>query len=134
MRPRFAFAALLAVLFAMLEVPALADRAGCDPEPGRRAFVKCLVCHTAKSGAGHLEGPNLWGVVGRPVGGATDFSYSPPFAEAQFLWTRESLELYLEDPDGFLPGTRMMTAGISDADERRDLSCYMATLQGIERE
>jgi len=120
------------MLFAALSTAAFADDTSCDAEAGRRAFVKCLICHTAAPGAGNLEGPNLWGVIDRPVGGAAGFAYSPVFVAAEFAWTREALEAYIEDPDGFLPGTRMMTARIADAEERASISCYMTTLQTTE--
>lgn len=115
-------------MLALLPLTTPADGEPCNPDPGRNAFVKCRICHTAQAGAAHLEGPNLWGVIGRPVGAANGFSYSPALADADFSWTRESLEAYLQDPDAFLPGTRMMTAAIGDTAERRDLSCYIATL------
>jgi cytochrome c len=47
-----------------------------DPTEGERLFLQCIACHVAQKGASLTVGPNLWGLVGRPVGSIPDFSYS----------------------------------------------------------
>lgn len=100
----------------------------CDNERGRRLFVKCLACHTAKPDAGHLSGPNLWGVAGRPAGSALEYDYSDALAASGIIWDRYTLGAYVADPSGYLPGTRMVMAPIRNPDEQAALGCYIETL------
>src|SRR5258708_22993162 len=49
-----------------------------DPAKGQQVFNKCMACHTADKGGPNQLGPNLWGVVGEPIGkGANGFAFSP---------------------------------------------------------
>jgi cytochrome c len=41
------------------------------------------------------------------------------------VWTRETLDRFLADPDGYVPGTLMGFAGIRDPAERADLIEYL---------
>ena len=41
--------------------------AAASPERGQKVFRVCSACHSIDEGAAHTIGPNLWGVVGRPV-------------------------------------------------------------------
>jgi cytochrome c len=41
------------------------------------------------------------------------------------VWTRATLDAYLADPAGFLPGTEMAMPGLSVADDRRDVIDYL---------
>ena len=102
----------------------------CDTERGRRAFVKCLACHTAKPGAAHLSGPNLWGIMGQPAGSVPGYTYSDAVAKSGVVWDADSLNEYLANPGGFLPGTRMAMAPVRDPEERAGLACYLSTLAG----
>ena len=41
------------------------------------------------------------------------------------VWTRKTLDAFLADPQRLVPGTTMVTPGLSRADERRDLIDYL---------
>ncbi|MBX9746794.1 MAG: c-type cytochrome [Hyphomonadaceae bacterium] len=94
-------------------------------EAGRRAFAQCRSCHTINAGGGHRAGPNLHGLIGREIGSAPDFSYSQAAQNANFTWTPEQLDRWLQEPRTFLPGNRMAFAGVRDAAQRRDLIAYL---------
>ena len=51
--------------------------AAATPEAGEKLFAKCTACHTIASGAANGIGPNLWAVMGKPIGKhAAGFAYS----------------------------------------------------------
>jgi cytochrome c len=94
-------------------------------EAGRRVFAQCRSCHVIDAGAPHRVGPNLHGVFGREIGTAEGFNYSQPVRDANFTWTAEQLDHWLQNPQTFLPGNRMAFAGVRDATQRRDLIAYL---------
>ena len=96
-----------------------------DYEAGRRVFAQCRSCHTIDEGAGNRVGPNLHGVFGREIGSAEGFTYSQAVQDANFTWTAEQLDHWLQNPQTFLPGNRMAFAGVRDETQRRDLITYL---------
>ena len=96
-----------------------------DTENGRRVFARCRSCHTLPEGGPNMTGPNLWGVFGRQAGSVEGYNYSPALREADFTWTAEQLDQWLNDPRGFLPGNKMAFAGIRDETDRRDLIAWL---------
>lgn len=123
MRPS---ASALAVLFIALSSPV--PSAAQDAELGEQVFRQCRACHLVGDGARNLVGPLLNGVVGRPAGTIEGFNYSPANREAGakgLVWSEENLFKYLENPQAFMPGTKMFYAGVKAEDARRDLIAYL---------
>jgi cytochrome c len=103
--------------------------AECDSVRGRQVFeTKCTTCHTAAVGAAHAVGPNLHGVFGRKSATADGFNYSPALKALGFVWTRERLLEFLEDPPARVPGTFMAFTGVRRPADREALVCYLETL------
>lgn len=104
-----------------------------DPEAGAAVAEQCAGCHTLEEGGAAGFGPNLFGIVGRLVGGVDGFTYSDPFvalnAEGE-TWTTEFLDAFLTNPAEAVPGNRMPFGGIADDTARADLIAYLATLTG----
>ena len=78
--------------------------------------------------AGQKPGPQLVGVVGRPVAGDPAFDYSPQLQAARAngdRWTKERLDTFLSDPQAMYPGTWMGSPPIRDAKQRADLLCVL---------
>jgi cytochrome c len=98
-----------------------------DLANGRSKFAGCQACHTLTEGGPQLTGPNLWGLFGRQVGSMEGFAYSPAVRDADFVWDAAKLERWLDNPKEFLPGNKMIFAGIHDPGDRRDLIAYIAT-------
>lgn len=103
-----------------------------DYARGRRTFKLCQSCHTLAEGGGNLVGPNLYGIFGRDVGAVSDFTYSRAVQEADFVWTPEVLEQWLENPRGFLPGNKMSFAGVRRPDDRHAVIAYIMVETGYE--
>lgn len=98
-----------------------------NAEVGEAKFRQCKACHTIDEGGANRTGPNLYGVVGRDVGRAEGFRYSPAMGEAGGQWTPEALDAFLESPRDVVPGTRMTFRGISDPADRADVIAYLNT-------
>ena len=102
--------------------------AGADPAQGERVFQRCFACHSVVAGEDKLPGPNLRGVVGRRAGTQPGFRFSPALIEAGargLVWTRATLDAYLADPVGFLPGTEMGLPELRDAVDRKNVIDYL---------
>jgi cytochrome c len=102
-----------------------------DPGRGERAFQQCYACHSVDPEEIDLPGgPNLAGVLGRQAGTWAQFAYSPAMraagSERGLVWTRETLDAFLADPQGFLPGTSMAYAGLREPSVRADVIAYLA--------
>jgi len=94
---------------------------------GARTFQRCYACHSI-SGGDRLSGPPLRGVFGRRAGTLNDFEYSPALREAGqrgLIWTAETLDRFLEDPEEMVPGVRMGGVRLRDPDERRDFIWWL---------
>ena len=110
---------LLAVL-----LPAASARADGDPARGEARFQECAACHKLDSGANEV-GPTLHGIFARKAGTLADFRYSPAMKRSGIVWTPETLDKYLADPQGLIPANRMPYAGMADARDRADLIAYL---------
>jgi cytochrome c len=99
------------------------------PEDGQATFKKCLQCHTADKASGSKAGPNLWDVLGRERGTRADFTgYSDAMKSKKGPWTYADLAHFLHKPKEFVPGTKMIFAGIPDTGELASLVAYIRTL------
>jgi cytochrome c len=99
-----------------------------DAAKGERTVRKCMVCHTIEKGETARVGPNLWGVVGRPMAKAAGFSYSDQMvkqSQKTATWVPEELDTFLTKPQNYVPGTRMTFPGLPDQQERADLIAYL---------
>ena len=72
-----------------------------------------------------MIGPALFGFFGRNVGGQAGFDYSPVMRNANFAWTPRALDAWLAQPGHFLPGNRMIFAGVMGQKDRDDLIAYL---------
>ena len=111
--------ALLAILW--LTGPA---QAGGDAVRGEAKFGDCPACHKLEAGVNDV-GPSLHGLFGRKAGDLADFRYSPAMKRSGIVWTAETLDQYLADPQGVVPGNRMPYAGMENAADRADLIAYL---------
>lgn len=78
------------------------------------------------------SGPNLVGVVGRPVASAGGYKYSDAMlahAAAVPIWDEAALSAYLENPKAEVAKTKMAFGGIKKAEERADLIAYLKTFK-----
>ena len=113
-----------------LSMPALAEG---DAAAGEKTFNQCKACHMIASEdetivRGGQVGPNLYGVIGRTMGGVEDYRYSDGLAakaEEGEVWTEETLAEYVTDPSDFLGSRSKMTYKLRNGSE--DVAAYLAT-------
>lgn len=96
---------------------------------GQRVYMNCAMCHDARAEGRNRVGPNLWGIYNAKAARLDDFSYSRAMRDAELVWDEATLDAYLENPRGFLPGGRMAYDGEKDPINRRDLIAYLKTLK-----
>jgi len=100
---------------------------GADLQRGRMLFLRCRACHTLDPGGSHGIGPNLNGVIGSIAGKRTGYAYSAALENAELTWNEESLGEFLENPNTFLSGTKMVFGGLPDAEDRRAIIAYLGS-------
>ena len=97
-----------------------------DPAKGESVFAKCTSCHTIEQGGANGIGPNLFGILGQPVGKhAAGFAYSSDLAGFGGNWTYEVMDAWLKSPKGMVPGTKMSFAGLGKPEDRANLMLYL---------
>lgn len=113
-----------AILLAAIPIAAGAALADGDPKKGERAFNKCKACHEV-SVERNKVGPHLVGLFGRKAGAVDGFNYSDAMKNSGIVWDEENLDKYVEDSKNFIPGNKMVFAGIRREGEREDLIAYL---------
>ncbi len=110
---------------AVAEEPIEFYLAQADAAKGQQVFNKCTACHNADKGGANGQGPNLWGIMGEPIGKGHAFGFSPALATKGGTWTWNSLSDWLKNPKAFAPGTKMTFAGISNSQDRANVIAFL---------
>lgn len=121
-------------LLTLTALPTLADDAGSFDQikvgAGKALFeAECRRCH-ATDASDPSYGPLLEGVVGREAGTFAGYPYSEALKGAGFVWTEGALKAWMEDNDGFVPGTKMRHVGIDDATVQDFILAYLQSISG----
>ncbi|HTV89046.1 MAG TPA: cytochrome c family protein [Stellaceae bacterium] len=108
--------------------PALAKA---DAKKGEQITKVCQQCHTFGKGEPNKIGPNLFGVFGGPIAedrGGYDFSDALQKHKGQ-KWTPQLLNVWLNGPQDFAPGTKMSFPGLPKVQDRADVIKYLESLK-----
>jgi cytochrome c len=117
------------VLAALLTSGALiAPALAADAANGEKVFRRCMACHVVDDVTNRL-GPHLGDVYGREAGAVEGFAYSKGLADADFVWDEATLDPWLEDPRGYIPGTKMVLK-LAKPEDRADVIAYLKSLNG----
>ena len=90
-------------------------------------FAVCSACHSEDPGDNGI-GPSLAGVFGAKAGHVGSFDYSDAMKSSGLTWNEATLNRYLENPQGVVPGTSMSYNGLKNAQQRKAVIDYLKTL------
>lgn len=88
---------------------------------------ECRRCH-AVDAQDASYGPPLENVVGRAAGSYEGYDYSIALEASGIVWTPAALRAWMEDNDGFMPGTKMRHVGIEDRTVQDFILSYLVSL------
>ena len=128
---------IAALVTVAASAPAFAEG---DAAKGESEFKKCKACHmiVAADGTeivkGGKTGPNLYGVIGRPVASEEGFKYGDGIlavGATGAVWDEASLAEYLLDPTAYIDthggeGKSKMTFKLKKGGE--DIAAYLASV------
>jgi cytochrome c2 len=92
---------------------------------GARLFGLCSSCHALGDGTEHGVGPDLGGIIGRPVAGASGYQFSEALSQVEGRSTEERLLEFLRDPQLVAPGNEMPSVSIPSEQDRAALIRYL---------
>ena len=103
------------VMSAGLLLGTVAARSEGDAAKGARAIKPCLACHALQEGR-QMTGPSLHAIMGRKAGGLAGFErYSAAIKGSPVVWTADTLNDWLANPQALIPGNRMAYYAIAEA-------------------
>lgn len=95
-----------------------------DAAAGKLVFAQCRTCHVTDPGV-NRTGPSMAGIIGRAAGTIDGFNYTDANKNSGITWTEEKMFQYLENPQRVIPKTKMIFAGLPDAQKRADVIAYL---------
>lgn len=96
------------------------------PSAGEGVYAKCASCHTITPGGANGIGPNLHGIMGKPIAAVPGYAYSSALTELSGqVWDWDTMNEWLKSPKAFAPGTKMSFAGLSKIEDRASVSLFM---------
>ena len=89
---------------------------------------KCRFCLSIKKNDRDRMAPSLHRILGKPAAVAENFTYSPAMIEMRnngLIWTPETINAFISNPEGYIPGNRMRMEGIEDTQTRELIINYI---------
>ena len=120
---RYAHSLTIATFLALGSiVPAAAEG---DAAKGEQVYNQCRACHSLEPGQ-HRLGPSLADIWGREAGSVESFNrYSKALKQSDIVWDAETLDKYLADTRGYIPGNKMTYPGVRDSEKRANLIAFL---------
>jgi len=122
---------LLMLMSLMLALTISFAAAESDIAAGEKVFKKtCKSCHTAEEGGKNKVGPNLFGIFDDMAGIRDGYRYSKALlakAEEGLVWDEETLQTWLENPQGLIKKSKMRRK-LKKAEDREKVISYLKSL------
>jgi cytochrome c len=83
--------------------------------------TRCTTCHSIDYNG---VGPAHKGLFGRKAGSVADYAYSPAVQASTVIWSAQTLDKWLTNPEKFIPGQKMGFM-VPNAKDRADLIAYL---------
>jgi cytochrome c len=83
---------------------------------------RCGACHALDE---HGAGPKHRDLLGRRAGTQPDYDYSPMLAASKIVWSPQTLERWIADPNALVPGNRMVVRLANDPADRAAIVAYL---------
>jgi len=97
-----------------------------DVKKGAKLYkAKCAQCHTIEPMGSNKQGPCLHGIIGRQAG-ALNYDFSNAIKDSGITWDGDHLNKFMINPKKYIPGTKMVFAGLKKEGERNDIVAYIA--------
>eukprot|EP01035_Chromulina_nebulosa_P017465 gene17465-23018_t len=96
-----------------------------DAAAGEKLFNQCRTCHQIGETARNGVGPQLNGLFGRKAGSIENYNYSAVYKTLDKVWDPENFTVYIKDPRGVTPGTKMVYPGMKDETQITNLVAYL---------
>ena len=110
----------IVMLLALAAGPAAGAPVG-DAGRGEQIYQACTDCHSLDE---NDVGPRHRGVFRRKAGSLPDYAYSDALKNAKIVWTEETLDKWLTDPQAFVPGVKMFFH-LDDPQARADVIAFL---------
>jgi len=92
-----------------------------DIVAGAKLFKeRCAPCHSLRRGVDR-HGPSLYRVMGRQAGMQPGFEYSATLPRSGIIWNGQTLDRWLREPHGAVPGAGMPFEGLEDTAQRTNV-------------
>ena len=98
-----------------------------DVAKGEKLSKACAACHSFDNGGPDKVGPNLYKIVGAPIGGKSGFAYSSAMASHGGAWGYEDLNFFLWKPKKHIQGTKMNYNGLKKPGDRAAIIAWLKT-------
>lgn len=85
--------------------------------------ARCEGCHSLDA---NRIGPMHRGVYGRTAGTVPGYSYSDALRRSRITWDNKSLDRWLTNPEGLVPGQKMGYR-VDDPKDRQDIIAFLRT-------
>ena len=106
----------------VLAAAGAAVRADGAPRGEQLYVARCGACHSIDDNG---AGPRHRGLLGRRAGSVPGFAYSEALKRSGIVWTAETLDLWLADPNHLVPGNIMVVRLANDPQDRADIIDYL---------
>ena len=87
----------------------------------------CRRCHAPDSNDPSY-GPPLENILYRAAGSYEGYDYSIAMEASGIVWTPGAIRAWMEDNDGFMPGTKMRHVGIEDRTVQDFILAYITSI------